>query len=83
MWDYSSLFLLKPECSNKFIVCAISIHHDKNANKLMTYKNYITDAQSKNSHTLQEVSPAKITRVLRDVLSKSCCVINIDRKHRK
>lgn len=50
---------------------------------LITYKNDITDAQSKHSRMLQEVSPAKITRVLRDVLSKSWCVINIDRKRRK
>lgn len=49
----------------------------------MTYKNDITDVQSKNSRMLQEVSPAKITRGLRDILSKSCCVINIDRKRRK
>lgn len=50
---------------------------------LITYKNVITDVQSKHSRMLQEVSPAKITRGLRDVLSNICCVINIDRNRRK
>lgn len=50
---------------------------------LITYTNDITDVQSKHSCMSQEVSPAKITRGLRDILLKSCCVINMDRKRRK